>query len=99
VRYAGVPVGSVKDIKVLPNRIVVTAAMNKGVQIPQGSVFSLGADGILGDKFVDIVAPEKVSGNFIPKDSAVTGTTAKGLDEFMASSSKVWPRWKVSRTL
>jgi phospholipid/cholesterol/gamma-HCH transport system substrate-binding protein len=89
VRYAGVPVGSVKDIKVLPNRIVVTAAMNKGVQIPQGSVFSLGADGILGDKFVDIVAPEKVSGNFIPKDSAVTGTTAKGLDEFMASSSKV----------
>ena len=89
VRYAGVPVGSVKDIKVLPNRILVTAAMNKGVQIPQGSVFSLGADGILGDKFVDIVAPEKVSGNFIPKDSAVTGTTAKGLDEFMASSSKV----------
>ena len=76
VRYAGVPVGSVKDIKVLPNRILVTAAMNKGVQIPQGSVFSLGADGILGDKFVDIVAPEKVSGNFIPKDSAVTGTTA-----------------------
>lgn len=89
VRYAGVPVGSVKDIKVLPNRILVTAAMNKGVQIPQGSVFSLGADGILGDKFVDIVAPEKVSGNFIPKNSAVTGTTAKGLDEFMASSSKV----------
>ena len=89
VRYAGVPVGSVKDIKVLPNRILVTAAMNKGVQIPQGSVFSLGADGILGDKFVDIVAPEKVSGNFIPKDSAVTGTTAKGLDEFMASSSEV----------
>lgn len=89
VRYAGVPVGSVKDIKVLPNRILVTAVMNKGVQIPQGSVFSLGADGILGDKFVDIVAPEKVSGNFIPKNSAVTGTTAKGLDEFMASSSKV----------
>ena len=89
VRYAGVPVGSVKDIKVLPNRILVTAAMNKGVQIPQSTVFVLGADGILGDKFVDIVAPEKVSGNFIPKNSAVTGTTAKGLDEFMASSSKV----------
>jgi phospholipid/cholesterol/gamma-HCH transport system substrate-binding protein len=89
VRYAGVPVGSVKDIKVLPNRIVVTAAMNKGVEIPLGSVFSLGADGILGDKFVDIMAPEKVNGKFIPRDSAVTGTTAKGLDEFMASSSKV----------
>lgn len=89
VRYAGVPVGSVKDIKVLPNRIVVTASMNKGVEIPQGSVFSLGADGILGDKFVDIMAPEKVNGRFIPRNSSVTGTTAKGLDEFMASSSKV----------
>lgn len=89
VRYAGVPVGSVKDIKVKPNRIVVTASMNKGVDIPQGAVFSLGADGILGDKFVDISAPERVNGNFIPKNSSVTGTTAKGLDEFMASSTKV----------
>jgi phospholipid/cholesterol/gamma-HCH transport system substrate-binding protein len=43
VRYAGVPVGSVKDIKVMPNRVTVEAGMNKGVEIPQGALFTLGA--------------------------------------------------------
>jgi phospholipid/cholesterol/gamma-HCH transport system substrate-binding protein len=89
VRYAGVPVGSVKDIKVMPNRVTVEAGMNKGVEIPQGSIFTLGADGILGDKFVDIQPPEHVTGNFIPKGSSVSGTSAKGIDEFMNSSTKV----------
>lgn len=89
VRYGGVPVGSVKNLKVMPNRIVVTLSINKGVQLPQGSVFSLGADGILGDKFVDISAPERLNGTYIRPDSSLNGVEAKGLDEFMASSAKV----------
>jgi phospholipid/cholesterol/gamma-HCH transport system substrate-binding protein len=89
VRYAGVPVGTVKSMQVQPNKIDVLTKINEGVQIPQGSVFTVGSDGVLGDKFVDIQPPEKVTGSFLQPNSTITGTNSKGLDEFMASSTKV----------
>lgn len=89
VRYAGVPVGVVKSLEVKPDKIEVNAHINKGVQIPQGAVFTLGADGIMGEKFVDIQPPQRVTGNFIEPETNLTGTESQGLDAFMASSTKV----------
>ena len=89
VRYAGVPVGTVKGMRVQPNKIDVQTKINEGIQIPQGSIFTVGSDGVLGDKFVDIQPAERVTGAYLQPDSSVTGVNSKGLDEFMSSSTKV----------
>ena len=54
VRYAGVQVGTVKGLTVSDSGIEVVAEINDNVQIPQEATFTIGADGILGEKFVDI---------------------------------------------
>lgn len=89
VRYAGVPIGNVKAMKVDPDKVVVTMHVNKGIQIPQEAVFSIGSDGVMGEKYVDVLPPQKVSGVYISPDTNLTGVPGTGLDQFMANSSKV----------
>ena len=89
VRYAGVPVGTVKDMKVDGSHIVVTMHVKKDVQIPMDSKFSIGSDGVMGEKYVTITPPERASGVYIKPDSNLTGTPGGGLDEFLNSSDKV----------
>lgn len=89
VRYAGVPVGTVKDMKVDGSHVVVTMHVKKEVQIPMDSSFSIGSDGVMGEKFVQIQPPERASGVFVKPGSNLTGTPGGGLDEFMNSSGKV----------
>ena len=56
VRYAGVQVGTVKEVNVNGDSVDVVADINKDIKIPKGAVFSLGSDGILGERFVDVLA-------------------------------------------
>lgn len=90
VRFAGVNVGKVKDIKVKGSKIkAILKIGSKDVKIPEDSVFSIGVDGVMGAKFVTI-DPTPVPVNTYVKDGQeVQGTRAQGLDEFMASSAKV----------
>ncbi|MBO5637413.1 MAG: MCE family protein [Acidaminococcaceae bacterium] len=89
VRYAGVPVGTVKKARVEPDQVVVTMHVNKGIQIPQEAEFSIGSDGVMGEKFVDIRAPQKYSGVYLKPDSTLTGNSSGDLNEFLAQSGKV----------
>lgn len=89
VRYAGVPVGTVKETKVEPGQVVVTMYVNEGIQIPQEAEFSIGSEGVMGEKFVDVRAPQKFSGVYLKPGSRVSGQTAGGIDEFMEGSAKV----------
>lgn len=60
VLLAGAKVGSVKDGPyVLPNMrgVYVILKIYEGVQIPEGSAFTIGSAGLLGDSFVDITMP------------------------------------------
>ena len=89
VRYAGVPIGTVKSMEILPGKVNVKTHINKGIKIPRGSEFYISSDGILGDKFVDIQPPKKVTANYIEEDGQVTGIGARGMDQFMNSSDEV----------
>ncbi|XOQ52092.1 MAG: MCE family protein [Succiniclasticum sp.] len=89
VRYAGVPVGTVKEMQVDGSHVIVTVHVKKDIQIPMDSSFSIGSDGVMGEKFVQILPPERASGVFIKPGSNLTGTPGGGLDEFMNSSDKV----------
>ena len=73
VRYAGVPIGSVKSARVEPDQVVITMHVNRDVKIPQEAEFSIGSDGVMGEKFVDVRPPKKYSGVFVKPGSSLTG--------------------------
>ena len=89
VRYAGVQVGTVKEVNVNGDSVDVVADINKDIKIPKGAVFSLGSDGILGERFVDVLPPVKMTGQYIHPGDKLEGEQGTGLDEFMNASSKV----------
>ena len=89
VRYAGVPIGTVKEAKVEPDQVMITMHVNKGVQIPQEAEFSIGSDGVMGEKYVDIRAPKKYSGVYLKPGSSLTGQPGGDINDFMANSGKV----------
>ena len=86
VRYAGVQVGTVKKLNVSPDKVEVIAEIDDNIKIPQGSVFTIAADGIMGEKYVHIVPPHKPGQGFISEGSRLKGPPGGGMDEFFANS-------------
>ena len=86
VRYAGVQVGTVKKLNVAPDKVEVIAEIDDNIKIPQGSVFTIAADGIMGEKYVHIVPPHKPGQGFISEGSTLKGVPGGGMDEFFANS-------------
>ncbi len=74
IRFSGVPVGKVRDVRVSEHGVTVRMELEKDVSIPEDSKISLQGDGLLGEKFVSI-APGSSSkklkdGDFIRGDSS-----------------------------
>ncbi len=92
VRYAGVQVGTVKKINVVPDKVEVIAEINDDIKIPQGAVFTISSDGIMGEKFVSVIPPTKPGQGYVPEGSTVQGAAGGGMDEFFASSGDLVKR-------
>jgi phospholipid/cholesterol/gamma-HCH transport system substrate-binding protein len=88
VRYAGVDIGKVSAVRVKPEGVQVTLMINPGVKIPEGSKFNIGTDGLLGEKYIDIVPPRTHSGVLAP-GAVVQGENPQGLDQLIATADKV----------
>lgn len=89
VRFAGVDIGNIKDIRIKDNKVVVEISVDKKYQIPANSIFTVGADGLLGEKYVDVVPPQDPDGQYIKSGSSIVGTSPKGIDEFLDKSTDV----------
>jgi phospholipid/cholesterol/gamma-HCH transport system substrate-binding protein len=88
VRYAGVDVGKVANVRILPDSVVADILLNPGVKIPVGSKFVIGSDGLLGEKFINVSPPRDVQGFLAPHDK-VYGDNPQGMDELMVSANQV----------
>lgn len=88
VRYAGVEVGRVKQVKVTPEGVAVTLIINDGVKIPEGSKISIGTDGLLGEKYINIAPPHSSSG-YLQPNAVVKGDGPQDLDRLIATADKV----------
>jgi len=88
LRYAGVDVGYIKEIEVLPEGVKVTFTINPGVKIPVGSTFRIGSDGLVGEKHINISPPVQSKG-FLSPDDIVRGEDLVALDQVIASSDRV----------
>ncbi len=87
VRYAGVDVGRVDSVRTADKGAEVRLLINPGIKIPEGSKFTIGTDGLLGEKFVNIVPPRQSSG-YLPPNATVTGEDPRGLDQLVTSADR-----------
>ncbi|WP_371372206.1 MlaD family protein [Sporomusa aerivorans] len=94
VRYAGVEVGKVTNVRVIPEGVAAEILLFSGVKIPSDSAFSIGADGLLGEKFISITPPREVTGFLVPHDT-VYGENPQGMDELMVSANQVLAEIKI----
>lgn len=92
VRYAGVQVGTVKKINVSPDKVEVVAEIEDNIKIPQGAVFTIASDGIMGEKFVHVVPPTNPGRGYINEGSTIKGIPGGGMEEFFASSGDLMTR-------
>lgn len=89
VRYAGVKVGTVKQVDVAPDKVAVTAEIDDNIKIPVGAKFSIGSDGLMGEKFIDVQPPAKLGQGVISPGSTIQGQGAGGMDAFFNSTDEL----------
>lgn len=87
VKFSGVAIGTVSDIEITPTGVVVSMKVDDNTKIPSDSRFTLGSDGFLGDKFIQISpGSSKV---YLHDGDAVKGEGADAMDKAMHSAQKL----------
>jgi phospholipid/cholesterol/gamma-HCH transport system substrate-binding protein len=51
------------------------------IKVPEGSKFTVGSSGLLGDRFVNVILPPGKAGKFISANAYVRGTRETGIDD------------------
>ncbi len=89
VKMAGVPIGKVEDIQLVGNRARLVLRIQEGVHIPLDSVASIQTQGLLGERYVEILAG-KETGRMLPPGGRVANTIPPtNLDEIVRKVSLI----------
>src|SRR6266851_2287793 len=79
VRIAGVRVGKVDGIQLLPDgTAIVKVALEKDVELRDGSSGQIRSLGLLGDKYIEL-SPGKQGAPRLPDGARISGSVATGL--------------------
>lgn len=76
VRYAGVDIGTVQAVEIVDTGVRAGLKINSAYSIPKGSQFSIGTDGLLGEKYISITPPTKALGTIAAGDVVQRHRTA-----------------------
>lgn len=66
VKMAGVPIGKVEEIQLVGNRARLLLRINEGIRIPLDSVASIQTQGLLGEKYVEIIPGKQADKTYPP---------------------------------
>ena len=82
VKYRGYPIGRVR--KIMPNQknIQVYFFINEAYKVPKGSTVKIVFDGLVGEKYMEII-PNHTSQEFFKNGDSVTGYATSGLSDFI----------------
>ncbi|MFA6147438.1 MAG: MlaD family protein [bacterium] len=81
VKMAGVPIGKVEEINLVGNHARLVLRIQQGIRIPIDSVATIQTQGLLGEKYVEIL-PGKDTQRNLPSGGQVANTmTPTNLDE------------------
>ena len=89
VLLRGAQIGIVSDTpiyRVGQNYVELTLRIDQGTQLPTNSKFRIDQYGMLGDRFVRVVPPEKMDGTFILSGTRVKGEQEAGVNAMLASA-------------
>lgn len=79
IRYAGVEVGRVDDVRALEKQVEVTMRIYHDTKVPRDSLFSIESSGVLAEKYVNIVPGNSETG-YIHEGDTVNGLPSGGID-------------------
>ena len=89
VKMAGVPIGKVEEIKLVGNNARLVLRIQEGIKIPIDSVVSIQTQGLLGEKYVEIL-PGKETGRMLPPGGRMANTVPPAnLDEIIRKVSMI----------
>ena len=89
VKMAGVPIGKVEEIQLVGNRARLVLRIKEGIRIPIDSVGSIQTQGLLGEKYVEIL-PGKDAQRILPAGGQVANTlNPVNLDEMIRKLSAI----------
>jgi phospholipid/cholesterol/gamma-HCH transport system substrate-binding protein len=63
------------------NGVAVPLKIYDYVKIPEGSKFTVGSSGLLGDRFVNVTLPPGTPTKFLPPNSWINGSRESGIDD------------------
>lgn len=88
VRYAGVHVGKVTELRITDEGVVVVMDIKENAKIDRAASYRIGSDGLIGEKCVDITPPAKPSGQYAASGDTFVGQSAAGMEQVMARSEE-----------
>jgi phospholipid/cholesterol/gamma-HCH transport system substrate-binding protein len=89
VKMAGVPIGKVEEIELVGNRARLVLRIHRGIRIPIDSIGSIQTQGLLGEKYVEIL-PGKDAQRNLPAGGQVANTLSPtNLDEMVRKLSAI----------
>lgn len=89
VRFAGVEVGSIQSVEPMEKGAKARLFIKQGVKIPQNSVVSIGSDGLMGEKFINILPPIEEPGAALAPGDVVNGRSPQGIEQMMEQTNTV----------
>lgn len=89
VRFAGVEVGSIQSVEPMEKGAKARLLIRQGVHIPENSVIGIGSDGLMGEKFINILPPAEDPGNPLPPGAVVSGRSQQGIEQLMEQTNLV----------
>lgn len=91
VTLMGVQIGEVVDVVPEPakKRVLLTMTIDKGIQLPVSSTFTIVTTGLVGDKNVEILPPEKPQEAFLKPGAEVTGIPPASLDAIFTEAQEM----------
>jgi phospholipid/cholesterol/gamma-HCH transport system substrate-binding protein len=81
VWFRGEEVGYVKEIISSSDEIEVIFLIESGIKVPKGSIATISAQGLFGEKYLEIIPPNFNSGDILKQKSVLPGKTTVSLTD------------------
>lgn len=91
VLLAGATIGSADAPQVMPSGrgVRVPLLIDSKIQIARNARIVVGSSGLMGDRYVDVIAPAEAEGGFYQAGEVIHGTRASGMDDLEAEGGKL----------
>ena len=92
VLLAGATVGTADRPEVLPSGLGVKVPLliDSQIHIARNARIVVGSSGLMGDRYVDVMAPSHEEGGFYQPGDTIQGTRASGMDDLEAEGGNWW---------